>query len=149
MVGGALVRRPRPTTVACGSPPVAATTAAIASASGSIDPRMAVPSQSVIDRFAASTTAGGTAASSRPSTKSTSASITGVLLVVIATSVAAVASGIGLSVGLVILMLAPVVTVIGYEVLGHQHQAEALKRNMDEVEDQIENAAAKAASSHT
>src|SRR6266403_6179412 len=58
----------------------------MASASGSTDPRIAVPSQSVIDRFAASTTAGGTAASSRPSTKSTSASITGVLLVVIVIS---------------------------------------------------------------
>jgi crotonobetainyl-CoA:carnitine CoA-transferase CaiB-like acyl-CoA transferase len=82
----ALVRRPRPTTVACGSPPVAAITDASASASGSIDPRIAVPSQSVIERFAASITAGGTAASSRPSTKSTSASITGVLPAVIAIS---------------------------------------------------------------
>src|SRR6185436_2856430 len=58
----------------------------MALASGSTDPRIAVPSQSVIDRFAASTTAGGTAASSRPSTKSTSASITGVLLVAIVIS---------------------------------------------------------------
>ena len=67
-------------------------------------------------------------------------------LVVIAASIAAVALGVSLSVGLVILMFAPVVTVVGYEVLGHQHQAEALKRNMDEAEDRIENAAAKAAS---
>jgi len=39
---------------------------------------MAVPNQSVIDRPAASTTAGGNDANSRSSTNCTSASITGV-----------------------------------------------------------------------
>src|SRR5262245_59128782 len=74
----ALVRSPRPTTVACGNPPLAVITDARAAASGSAAPRTAVPNQSVIERFAASITAGGSDAVSRPRTKSTSASITGV-----------------------------------------------------------------------
>src|SRR5207253_1395515 len=53
----ALVRRPRPRTVACGSPPLAATTASSAAASGSVEPRMAAPTQSVKERPAAATTA--------------------------------------------------------------------------------------------
>jgi len=35
-------------------------------------------------------------------------------------------SGISMAVCLVILMLAPAVTVVGYEVRGYRHQAEAL-----------------------
>ena len=72
----ALVRRPRPITVACGSPPVAAITASSAAASGSVEPRMATPSQSVRQSPAASVTAAGSDRSSSPSTKSTSASAT-------------------------------------------------------------------------
>ena len=49
----ALVRWPRATTVACGSPPVAAITLPIAIASGSTEPRIAVPNQSVTERCAA------------------------------------------------------------------------------------------------
>ena len=60
----ALVRRPRPMTVACGSPPVAPTTASSAAASGSVEPRMAAPSQSVRQSPAASVTAAGSDRSS-------------------------------------------------------------------------------------
>jgi low temperature requirement protein LtrA len=45
---------------------------------------------------------------------------------VVALAVAAAVSGAGMAVCLVILMLAPAVTVVGYEVAGHRHQAEAL-----------------------
>jgi low temperature requirement protein LtrA len=41
-------------------------------------------------------------------------------------SVVAAMAGVDMAACLVILMLAPVVTVIGYETLGHRHQAEAL-----------------------
>lgn len=44
----------------------------------------------------------------------------------IALAVAAAFAGVGMAACLVILMLAPAVTVIGYEVAGHRHQAEAL-----------------------
>lgn len=47
---------------------------------------------------------------------------------VLAAGIAAAAAGIDMAVCLVILMLAPVVTVIGYETLGHRHQMDALKR---------------------
>ncbi|MGH9201210.1 MAG: low temperature requirement protein A [Vicinamibacterales bacterium] len=45
---------------------------------------------------------------------------------VIAVAVSAALSGIGMAVCLVILMLASVVTVVGYEVRGYRHQAELL-----------------------
>ena len=46
-----------------------------------------------------------------------------------ALAVIAALAGVDMAVCLVILMLAPVVTVVGYEVLGHRHQAEALAIN--------------------
>lgn len=45
---------------------------------------------------------------------------------VIAAAVSAALSGVGMTVCLVILMLAPVVTVVGYEVRGYRHQAQSL-----------------------
>jgi low temperature requirement protein LtrA len=55
-------------------------------------------------------------------------------LVVVAASVAAVYAGLSLSMALVILTFAPIVTVLGYELLGHKHQAEALRRDLAEGE---------------
>ena len=48
--------------------------------------------------------------------------------VVLVGSVAAAALGAGVAVSLVVLMFAPVVTVVGYETLGHRHVQEALSR---------------------
>ena len=76
----ALVFWRRAMTVACGSPPVASITLPIATASGSTEPRIAVPNQSVTERCAPATTSAGSEASSRSSTNSTSASITGVFI---------------------------------------------------------------------
>lgn len=45
---------------------------------------------------------------------------------VVAAAVLAALAGVDMAVCLVILMLAPAVTVVGYEMLGHRHQAEAL-----------------------
>jgi low temperature requirement protein LtrA len=45
---------------------------------------------------------------------------------VIAVAVSAAVSGVGMAVCLVILMIAPAVTVVGYEVRGYRHQAAAL-----------------------
>lgn len=45
---------------------------------------------------------------------------------VLAAGIAAAAAGVDMALCLIILMLAPVVTVIGYEALGHRHQADAL-----------------------
>jgi len=45
---------------------------------------------------------------------------------VVASAVLAALAGVDMAVCLVILMLAPAVTVVGYEMLGHRHQAEAL-----------------------
>lgn len=45
---------------------------------------------------------------------------------VLAAGVAAAAAGVDMALCLIILMLGPVVTVIGYEALGHRHQADAL-----------------------
>jgi low temperature requirement protein LtrA len=45
---------------------------------------------------------------------------------VVAAGVVAALAGIGMAVCLVILTLAPVVTVVGYEMRGHRHQAESL-----------------------
>ncbi len=47
---------------------------------------------------------------------------------VVAVAVVAALSGIGMAVCLVILMLAPAVTVVGYEVRGYRHQAASLVR---------------------
>ena len=55
-----------------------------------------------------------------------------VTLLVIAVSVAAAAAGLNLTYALVILMFAPIVTVVGYEYLGHRHQAEALARDLEQ-----------------
>ena len=45
---------------------------------------------------------------------------------VVVVTVTAAMSGISMAMCLVILMLAPVVTVVGYEVRGYRHQAESL-----------------------
>jgi low temperature requirement protein LtrA len=45
---------------------------------------------------------------------------------VVALAILAALAGVDMAVCLVILMLAPAVTVVGYETLGHRHQAEAL-----------------------
>jgi low temperature requirement protein LtrA len=49
--------------------------------------------------------------------------------VVVATSIAAASFGVSMPVCLLILMLAPVVTVVGYETRGHKHQAASLNRH--------------------
>jgi low temperature requirement protein LtrA len=48
---------------------------------------------------------------------------------VLAVAVAAVFLGLSMPACLIILMLAPLVTVVGYELLGHEHQAEMLQRS--------------------
>lgn len=53
-------------------------------------------------------------------------------LVVIGAAVAAVAAGASLSVALIVLTFAPIVTVVGYEFLGHRRQAEVLLRDAEE-----------------
>jgi hypothetical protein len=47
---------------------------------------------------------------------------------VLALAVVLAASGVGMAVCLVVLTLAPAVTVVGYETLGHRHMADALER---------------------
>ena len=47
---------------------------------------------------------------------------------VIVLSVVLAGLGVGVGTCLLVLMLAPVVTVVGYETLGHRHVAEALAR---------------------
>jgi hypothetical protein len=47
---------------------------------------------------------------------------------VLVLSVALAAVGFGLAVCLVVLVFAPVVTVVGYETVGHRHVADALER---------------------
>ena len=42
-----------------------------------------------------------------------------------AAAIVAVSLGVDMSIGLVILMLAPAVTVVGYEAMGYRHQADA------------------------
>jgi low temperature requirement protein LtrA len=49
-------------------------------------------------------------------------------LAIVGLAIVAAASGVHLSLTLVILTLAPIVSVVGYETLGHRHQAEALQR---------------------
>ena len=78
LASSALVRIPRPSTVAWGSPPAERITAPSASASGAAAPRIAVPIQSVIDHCAAVATSAGNPSISSPITNSTSESITGV-----------------------------------------------------------------------
>lgn len=48
---------------------------------------------------------------------------------VVALAILAALAGVDMAVCLVILMLAPAVTIVGYEMLGHRHQAEALASN--------------------
>ena len=50
---------------------------------------------------------------------------------VVAVAVAAAISGVDMAVCLVILMLAPAVTVIGYEQRGYRHQAQSLRAELD------------------
>lgn len=50
-------------------------------------------------------------------------------LLVMAAAIIAAALGVTMTVSLIILMLAPAVTVIGYEVRGHKHHSEALAKN--------------------
>jgi hypothetical protein len=52
-----------------------------------------------------------------------------VTVIVVALAVVAALAGLDMAVCLIILMLAPAVTVVGYEVHGHRHQAEALERD--------------------
>lgn len=49
---------------------------------------------------------------------------------VLAASVVAAMAGLGMAKCLIILMLAPVVTIVGYEVAGHRHRAAALERGL-------------------
>lgn len=51
--------------------------------------------------------------------------------VVIALAIVAAAFGLSMSVCLLILMLAPVVTIVGYETRGHKHQMEVLSQNRE------------------
>lgn len=55
--------------------------------------------------------------------------------IVVALAILAVLSRVSMPLCLVILMLAPAVTVVGYEIRGHRHQAEALARDSDPVLD--------------
>jgi hypothetical protein len=48
--------------------------------------------------------------------------------VVLILSVVLAAAGVNMPLCLVVLALAPVVTVVGYETLGHRHVADALER---------------------
>ena len=52
--------------------------------------------------------------------------------VVLGTAVALAAAGLPMAVCLVIVMLAPMVTVVGFELLGHRHAAEAVSRSLAE-----------------
>ena len=49
---------------------------------------------------------------------------------VLAGAVALAAAGVSMAVCLLVIMLAPVVTVVGFEVFGHRHAAEALQRRL-------------------
>ncbi|PDQ20219.1 hypothetical protein CN311_15545 [Mesorhizobium sanjuanii] len=55
---------------------------------------------------------------------------------VVALAVFAALAGVDMAICLVILMLAPAVTVVGYEMLGHRHQAEALANDQGLTPDQ-------------
>ena len=56
----------------------------------------------------------------------------GLTAVVLVASVALAAAGLRMSVCLLIVMLAPMVTVVGFELLGHRHAAEAIRRALSE-----------------
>lgn len=49
--------------------------------------------------------------------------------IVIGVAIAAAAAGLNMAHCLIILMFAPFVSVVGYEMVGHKHQAEALSNN--------------------
>jgi hypothetical protein len=53
-------------------------------------------------------------------------------MVVLVASVALAAAGLPMSVCLLIVTLAPMVTVVGFELFGHRHAAEAIKRSLSE-----------------
>jgi low temperature requirement protein LtrA len=55
--------------------------------------------------------------------------VAGTALIVLL-SIAAAIAGVPMTICLVILTLAPVVTVVGYEILGHRHKAEAMAEEM-------------------
>jgi len=50
--------------------------------------------------------------------------------VVLAGAVSLAAAGVSMAVCLLVIMLAPVVTVVGFELFGHRHAAEALNRRL-------------------
>ena len=52
--------------------------------------------------------------------------------IVLIAAVALAAVGLSMAVCLVIVMLAPVVTVVGFELLGHRHASEAIARSLAE-----------------
>jgi hypothetical protein len=52
--------------------------------------------------------------------------------VVLVMSVALAAAGLSMAVCLLIVMLAPMVTVVGFELLGHRHAVEAVNRSLAE-----------------
>jgi hypothetical protein len=51
-------------------------------------------------------------------------------LVVLAAGVALAANGVSLGWSLIVVMLAPVVTIVGFEAVGHRHMAAALERTL-------------------
>ena len=63
----------------------------------------------------------------RASTRSMSASSAGTTALLVL-SVVLAAAGVSVAACLVVLALAPAVTVVGYEVLGHRHMADVLER---------------------
>ncbi len=50
--------------------------------------------------------------------------------VVLAGAVALAGAGVSMAVCLLVIMLAPVVTVVGFELLGHRHAEEAIRRRL-------------------
>ena len=54
---------------------------------------------------------------------------------VVVASVALAAAGLSMSVCLLIVMLAPLVTVVGFELIGHRHAAEAVSRSLTDGSD--------------
>ena len=54
--------------------------------------------------------------------------------VVVAASILAALLGVDMAICLIVLMFAPVVTVVGYEALGYRHQSEILAGDGDGVE---------------
>jgi 4-hydroxybenzoate polyprenyltransferase len=52
--------------------------------------------------------------------------------IVVLLSIGAAVAGVSMALCLVILMFAPVVTVVGYELLGHRHSAEAITEQIQE-----------------